>query len=122
MYLNSQLSNFLPYPNPFSTSTTFVYTLTGSQPVTDATLQILTVSGRIVRQVSSVELGALKVGTHQTDYVWDGRDDYGDQLANGVYLYRIRLPQETQAEIEAFEQEAVDGFFTNGLGKIVLLR
>ena len=32
---------------------------------------------------------AQEIGTHQSDFVWDGTDDYGDRLANGVYLYQV---------------------------------
>ena len=30
-------------------------------------------------------------GFRVTDIQWDGKDDYGDQLARGVYLYRVKL-------------------------------
>jgi flagellar hook assembly protein FlgD len=30
-------------------------------------------------------------GYRVTDIQWDGKDDYGDQLARGVYLYRVKI-------------------------------
>ncbi|MEZ4985165.1 MAG: FlgD immunoglobulin-like domain containing protein [Saprospiraceae bacterium] len=120
--LEQQLSYFLPYPNLFSTQTQFVYTLTGLTDEVSAYIQILTISGRVVRHIDEVELGSLSVGTHRTEFVWDGRDDNGDQLANGVYLYRVVARNDTSKEaIKHYESEQ-DTFFTNGIGKIVILR
>lgn len=119
--INQQtISNVLPYPNPFSTQTRFVYTLTGAPP-TKFGLQIMTVSGRIVKEIDQAEFGELRVGTHQSDYVWDGRDNYGDQLANGVYLYRVIAEDEAGENLEMRDNGSA-GYFAGGIGKIVLLR
>lgn len=117
--LETQLSNILPYPNPFTTSTRFVYTLTGGERIEGVAIQIMTVSGRIVKTITEQDLGMLEVGTHTTDYEWDGTDDYGDQLANGVYLYRVLFAED---DIPSYKNGQIDSFFKNGLGKIVLLR
>ncbi|MCB9294330.1 MAG: hypothetical protein H6559_14590 [Lewinellaceae bacterium] len=118
------ISNILNYPNPFSTSTQFVYTLTGEPPA-EFKIQISTVSGRIVREITQEELGILKVGTHRTDYAWDGTDEYGDRLANGIYLYRIIATDIDGKEYKSFseiEDQGIDRYFTNGWGKMVLVR
>ena len=117
----SMISNVLNYPNPFTTSTRFVYTLTGSEPPQRFKLQIMTVSGRIVRELTQDDLGTLKVGTHQTDYAWDGTDEFGDPLAKGVYLYRVLVQDGNGKEWERYETGA-DAFVKNGFGKMVLLR
>lgn len=120
--INEQmLSNVLPYPNPFSTSTRFVYTLTGEQAPDKIKIQIMTITGRIVREVTTEEIGLLKVGTHLTDFVWDGTDNYGDLLATGTYLYRVVAFNERGDEIKKYETET-DKYFLNRLGKIVILR
>jgi len=118
----SSLSNVLNYPNPFSTSTCFVYTLTGSEPPTRFKIQIMTVSGRVVREITEQEFGPLKPGTHRSDFYWNGRDEYGDQLANGVYLYRIVAKKLDGADFDLLENDAADGFFKHGFGKMVLMR
>ncbi len=117
----SSISNVLNYPNPFSTATRFVYTLTGSEITSNYKLQIMTVTGRIVREVSRQEMGELKAGTHQTDFVWDGTDEFGDRLANGVYLYRFFVEDENGKAWDNFETGA-DSFFKEGFGKMVLIR
>jgi hypothetical protein len=117
-----QISHLLPYPNPFTTQTRFVYTLTGTEPSVDVNIQIMTISGRVVKEISSAELGTLSIGTHQTDYIWDGTDNYGDRLANGVYLYRVVAKDQVSGQEVKHRQSEQDVFFKNGIGKIVILR
>jgi hypothetical protein len=83
------ISNMLNYPNPFSTSTAFVFTVTGSEIPQNMKVQILTITGKIVREVTKEELGPLHIGRNITDFKWDGKDQFGQKLANGVYLYRF---------------------------------
>ena len=115
------ISNILNYPNPFSTSTQFVYTLTGDEPPHFFKIQILTVSGRIVKEITEQEIGPLKIGTHRTDYTWDGTDEYGQRLANGVYLYRVVAKNSMGEDFEKYETNT-NQFFRNDFGKLVILR
>lgn len=117
----SLISNVLPYPNPFVDRAYFVYTLTGSEPPTHYRIKIMTTSGRSVRILTENDLGVLKVGTHRTEFAWDGRDEYGDQLANGVYLYTIEAQRESGEKLGLY-QTGADKFFSEGWGKIVILR
>ncbi|MEQ9425997.1 MAG: C25 family cysteine peptidase [Cyclobacteriaceae bacterium] len=116
----STITNFYPYPNPFSTSTRFVFTLTGSEIPDEIKIQIMTVSGRIVREITQDELGPIRIGNNLTDFAWDGTDEYGDQLANGVYLYRVQLRSNGQKLDRRFT--SADRAFKNGFGKIYLLK
>ena len=117
----SMISNVLNYPNPFSTQTRFLYTLTGSEPPVYFTIQILTVSGRVVREITQSEIGPMHIGTHLTDYAWDGRDEFGDPLANGVYLYRIVAKKANGENFKAYTSGA-DAYFDKGYGKMVIIR
>lgn len=118
----SSISHLLNYPNPFSTSTCFVYTMTGAETPAHFKIQIMTVSGRVVREITEAEFGPLRAGTHTGNFCWDGRDEYGDQLANGVYLYRVLAKKADGSDFEFFENDSVDGYFKNGFGKMVLLK
>lgn len=115
------ISNVVNYPNPFSSSTRFLYTITGDIPPAQMSINIMTVSGRMVRQIDQSELGPLRIGTHLTEYSWDGTDDYGAQLANGVYLYQVIA---TDSEGNTYDNlnQSIDRFFKKGFGKMVLLR
>jgi hypothetical protein len=117
----SSISNFVNYPNPFTTATRFLYTMTGTAPPARYRMQIMTVSGRVVREVEQAELGELKVGTHLTDFVWDGKDEFGDQLANGVYLYRLVVEDVDGKDWEKYDT-GTDKYFKAGYGKMVLVR
>ncbi|MFT7589287.1 MAG: hypothetical protein ACI959_001504, partial [Limisphaerales bacterium] len=116
----SMISNVVNYPNPFTTRTHFVFTLTGSKLPEYFKIQIMTVSGKIIREISHLELGALHVGVNKTDFTWDGTDKYGDAVGNGVYLYRVvtRIDGES---IEHYNTSA-DGYFKSGFGKMYLAR
>jgi hypothetical protein len=116
----STITNFYPYPNPFSTSTRFVFTLTGAEVPGMLKIQIMTVTGKIVREITQDELGPIQIGNNITDYAWDGRDEYGDQLANGVYIYRVVMDR----DIDSFKhrETSADKAFKKGYGKLYLLR
>jgi hypothetical protein len=116
----SQITNFYPYPNPFSTSVRFVFTLTGTEIPDEIKIQIMTVTGRVVREILQDELGPIRIGNNITEYAWDGRDEYGDQLANGVYIYRVLIRKNGQ--FMEHRPSAGDRAFKQGYGKMYLLR
>jgi hypothetical protein len=116
----SSITNLINYPNPFSTSTRFVFTLTGSEIPQEIQIQILTVTGKVVREIEEMELGPLRIGTNITEFAWNGKDEFGDQLANGVYLYRVKIKL-NGSHIEK-RQSAVDKSFVRNFGKMYLLR
>lgn len=116
----STVTNVFPYPNPFSTKTQFVFTLTGSQIPDEMKIQIMTVSGKVVREITQDELGPIVIGNNRTKYFWDGKDEYGDLLANGLYLYRVIMKVNGQS-IEQRKTSA-DKAFKNGFGKLYILR
>ncbi len=116
----STITNILNYPNPFSTSTAFVFTLTGSQIPSQFKIQIMTVTGKVVREITKAELGPIHVGRNITEYKWDGRDQYGQLLGNGVYLYRV-VTSINGSDVEK-RQSAADRFYKNGYGKMYIMR
>ena len=69
-------------PNPFNPSTTITYTTAQSGQVK---LRIYDVAGRLVRTLVSEH----QVADEHT-VTWNGRDDHNQQVASGVYLYRMR--------------------------------
>jgi len=114
------ITEVMNYPNPFSSSTRFVFTLTGSEVPEDFTIQILTVTGKVVREITREELGNVHIGRNITDYAWDGKDNFGDPLGNGVYFYRVMIRLNNQS-IEKRESGA-DQYFNKGFGKMYLMR
>jgi hypothetical protein len=84
-----QISRIYNYPNPFNHTTKFIYTLTGEGSPAYYKIQIVSMDGIIVREITQDQLGPLAVGTHFTDYEWDGSDNNGNPLSAGVYLYKM---------------------------------
>lgn len=92
-----KLDHVLNYPNPFTTSTKFYFEHNQSCSSLDTQIQIYTVSGRLVKTINT----AVPTAGFRTEGIeWDGKDDFGDQLAKGVYVYRlsVELPDGEKAE------------------------
>lgn len=116
----STITHFYPYPNPFSEQTRFIFTLTGSEIPDFIKIQIMTVSGKVVREITQEELGPLHIGTNVSQFAWDGRDQFGNVLGNGVYFYRVFAYIE--GEPVEMRETAGDRFFERGIGKMYIAR
>ncbi len=110
------VSNVFNYPNPFSTSTQFVFNVTGDV-APQMMINIYTLSGKLVKQILPEELGLLRVGLNRTEYKWDGTDAYGEKLANGTYLYKV-VKEDSFEHLETSRDE----YFNDGFGKLVIMR
>ena len=86
------IDNVLNYPNPFIDYTEFWFNHNSSTPL-NVTIQIFTVSGRLVKTI----FGATDSSGNNSfsrDFYWDGRDDFGDKVAKGVYIYKLSVRSE----------------------------
>lgn len=70
------------YPNPFNPSTAISYQLSA---VSEVTLKIYDLLGR---EVATVVNGIGTPGKHTA--VWDGKNDRGESVSSGIYLYQLR--------------------------------
>jgi len=128
VYNKPMISNLFNYPNPFTTSTAFVFTVTGSQVPQNIRIQILSITGKIVKEITKDELGPLHIGRNITDYKWDGTDMYGQKLGNGVYIYRVITNLNGKSLDKFTPQDALgnsidtDKYFNKGYGKMYLMR
>ncbi|UCE17328.1 MAG: T9SS type A sorting domain-containing protein [Gemmatimonadota bacterium] len=73
------------YPNPFNPTTSIRYAVVGDQSPPHVTLKIYTVLGQ---EVQTLVDEPQKSGYYTID--WDGRDQYGAQVASGIYFCRLR--------------------------------
>ena len=117
------ISNMLNYPNPFTTSTAFVFTVTGSEVPQNIRIQVLTITGKVVREITKDELGPIHIGRNITDFKWDGTDAYGQKLANGVYLFRV-ITNLNGKSLDKYTSQGdkTDKYFNSGYGKMYLMR
>jgi len=125
VFNEEMVSNVFNYPNPFSTSTQFIFTLTGKEEPGNVLIRIMTLSGKVVREITSAELGALRIGMNRTEYKWDGRDEFGDKLGNGTYLYQVITKKIDGSDYKHFSdptQNNTDYLFKEGFGKLVIIR
>jgi len=75
------------YPNPFNPDTWIPYQLAFAS---DVKIQIYDVSGRLVR---TLNLGYKDAGYYQdkaSAAYWDGRNEFGEGIASGVYFYTLK--------------------------------
>lgn len=114
------VTRFYPYPNPFTTSMQFVFTLTGTEVPDDIRIKITNIEGRVVKEVSKEELGNIRIGNNRTDWTWDGTDQFGDKLANGPYFYRVIVRNNGQS-VKLRETKG-DSSFKEEVGVIYLMR
>lgn len=85
------LQHVLNYPNPFTDRTCFQFDHNLAGQDLDVIIQIYTVSGRLVKTLNA-QMPASDGAVRLDDCIeWDGKDEYGDQLARGVYLYQLRV-------------------------------
>ncbi|MEM6718025.1 MAG: type IX secretion system sortase PorU [Bacteroidota bacterium] len=101
------ITNVLNYPNPFVSYTEFWFNHNSSSEL-DIMVQIFTISGKVVRTL----IGKTNAGASSKDFsslsrdiIWDGKDDFGDKLAKGVYVYKITVKSPlTNQKVEKFEK------------------
>jgi hypothetical protein len=82
----SDMKNVYNYPNPFKDDTYFTFEITGINPPDEIKIKIFTVAGRLIREIS---VPSSKINMGFNKIAWDGRDQEGDEIANGVYLYKV---------------------------------
>jgi hypothetical protein len=95
------LRNVLNYPNPFTTNTHFYFDHNKPSRHLTVQLQVMTLGGRVVKS----EFAEFPVSdSHVKAFEWNGLDDFGDKLARGVYIYRIRAKTDDSQWAEKYEK------------------
>lgn len=95
------IDRVLNHPNPFTTRTRFWFEHNRPGEELLVTVQVMTVTGKVVRMLSQ---RILTSGVRSDDLEWDGRDDQGAPLGRGVYLYRLRVRTSDGKQAEKLEK------------------
>ncbi len=95
------LSHVLNYPNPFTTKTQFYFEDNQCCQVLEVQVQVFTVSGRLVKNIDQF---VNSVGFRSEPIDWDGRDDFGDKIGRGVYIYRVKVKTNDGSTAEKYEK------------------
>ncbi|MCK9476991.1 MAG: Ig-like domain-containing protein [Candidatus Muirbacterium halophilum] len=79
----SAISKLINYPNPYKGGAfTFAYDF--SQPADSVKIQVFNMKGKLIRSIRSSDLQGAG-----SEVIWDVTDKWGNNLANGVYVYKI---------------------------------
>jgi hypothetical protein len=82
------LKNVLNYPNPFVSYTEFWFSHNRPFEPLDVQVQVMTITGKIVWTKNQT---VINEGFLSRDIVWDGKDDFGDRIGKGVYVYKLTV-------------------------------
>ncbi len=97
-----EINRVLNYPNPFVNYTEFWFNHNRPFEPLEVQVQVFTVTGKVVwtkNQTITTD------GFLSRDIVWDGRDDFGDRIGKGVYVYKITVKSPlTNKQVEKFEK------------------
>ncbi len=97
-----ELENVLNYPNPFVNYTEFWFNHNRPFEPLDVQVQIFTVSGKVVKTINQ---SVITDGFLSRDITWDGKDDFGQAIGKGVYVYKITVKSTlTNKRVEKFEK------------------
>lgn len=99
------LEHVLNYPNPFTNSTCFMFEHGRAGQELDVLVQIYTVSGRLVKTLEERIFSAGDRLSRDNCLQWDGTDDFGDPLAKGVYLYKVKVRNQLGEAVQSGESE-----------------
>ena len=99
------INNILNYPNPFVDYTEFWFNHNSSD-VLDISVQIFTVTGKLVKTINGqTNQSGKSTSTLSRDIIWDGRDDFGDKIGKGVYVYKLKVKsQRLNKQIEKVQK------------------
>ena len=96
------LTNVLNYPNPFVNYTQFWFTHNHPYEPLEVQVQVMTITGKIVWTKNQV---VYTDGFLSRDITWDGKDDFGDKIGKGVYVYKLTVKSSlTNQKTEKFEK------------------
>jgi len=86
VFNESDLTDVFNYPNPFTNETNFTFSLRGTELPEEVNIKVYTIAGRLIRDID-LPVSDLTIGFNKI--YWNGRDQDGDEIANGVYLYKV---------------------------------
>ncbi|XOL41079.1 hypothetical protein KCTC32420_01461 [Aequorivita nionensis] len=98
-----EITRVLNYPNPFVNYTEFWFNHNRPDETLDVQVQVFTVTGKVVwtKNASLPPSGSYLC----REITWDGRDDFGDRIGKGVYVYKITVRSTlTNQRVEKFEK------------------
>ena len=82
------INKLFNFPNPFIDHTEFHFEQNQADVDLNVQIRIFGITGRLVK---TIEYNLALAGFNPDHYLWDGRDDNGNRLESGIYIYWLRL-------------------------------
>lgn len=83
------LRHVLNYPNPFTTNTWFQFEHNRPAQPLDVSINVMTISGKVVKRIhQQIFTDGFRV---DKQFPWNGRDDFGDPIGKGLYVYVVTI-------------------------------
>jgi flagellar hook assembly protein FlgD len=95
------LTHILNYPNPFTSKTKFFIEHNQCCTALKVLIQVYTITGKTVKSINQT---INNEGFRFDGIEWDGKDDYGDKLARGVYIYRVTVTDGAKKKADKIEK------------------
>lgn len=95
------LSQVLNYPNPFHKQTSFWFQHNRAGSRLNISIQVFTISGKLIKTLTNA---IFSTGNRSDEVKWDGRDEFGDPVGRGVYIYKLRVQAEDGSVAEQWEK------------------
>lgn len=95
------LTHILNYPNPFTTKTKFFIEHNQCCTSLKVLIQVYTISGKVVKSINQT---INNEGFRFDGIEWDGKDEFGDKLARGVYIYRVSVTDGAKKKADKIEK------------------
>ncbi len=83
-----KLERVYNYPNPFTSRTTFMFEHNRPGDQLQCLIRIYAVSGKVVKTITRT---IITEGNRSFDIEWDGKDDFGQKIGRGVYIYQLEI-------------------------------
>ena len=96
------LTHVLNYPNPFVNYTEFWFSHNKPFEPLEVQIQVMTITGKVVWTRNQI---VINEGFLSKDITWDGKDDFGNKIGKGVYVYKLTVKSNiTNTKTEKFEK------------------
>jgi hypothetical protein len=86
VYYESDVTDVFNYPNPFTNETNFTFLLKGTEKPEEVKIKVYTITGRLIYDIN-LPVTEFDIGFNKV--YWNGKDQDDDEIANGVYIYKV---------------------------------
>ena len=95
------IEHVLNYPNPFTTRTQFFFEHNQHCEFLEVQIQVFTISGKLVKTLNQL---VKTKGFRVEGIEWDGKDDFGDKIGRGTYVYKVKVVDSEGNKVEKYEK------------------